>query len=156
MSSSSSKSSSLLVVPLTAAISAAIVLVLDAVLGSSIHAAALVYAKPLPPQIKGPAVDVASRVVGPLLTFAAFVAVQQTAELFIGVPFLMSSITQLESIKAPGSDNQKKVDAAKQRVIIARQTIVRTSIFVSVAAMITLYKIKSGVRHAVSAVRQQL
>lgn len=80
--------------------------------------------------------------------------IQQIAEMMVATPFLMSAIADLEAAHETSKKDQDEITAAKTRAVIARQTIVRTSIFVVVAAFVTMYKVKGGMRDAVSEIRR--
>lgn len=134
--------SGLIVVPITALVSVFLVLTLNAAAGTAIKSAANIYAREIPPQIRSTVVDALADVIGPVAQFSSWVCVQQIAVVAIAVPFLMSCIDDLESVKGLNAEQKKEVDAARARAIVARQTINRTGIFIIVALMVTVLKVK--------------
>lgn len=131
--------SSLLVIPQTAFVSFILVYIMNGVLSTGFKALVLGYtaAIPIPLQFKSIVANTVSSVTVPVLSFAAFVAIQQVAELLVAVPYLMSSISELEA----GPQSADAI-SEKNKIIVARQTLVRTSIFLGVAALVTIHSIK--------------
>jgi hypothetical protein len=136
-----SLSSPLVVIPVTIAVSAAVIYGLDSILETTFRVFVLATTAelPVPPQFKNTASRTIAAVTVPAMSFCVYLMIQQIAELCVATPLIMSSISTLEA--APQSP---QVIAAKNRIIIARQTLIRTSIFLSVAGIMTARSMLAG------------
>jgi len=140
----------LVILPITAVVSLFVVILIQFAAKTTIKTFASIYAKAIPPQLREPAVNVVTQLIGPVALLMLYVGIQQVAQITISVPFLMSSIDTLEEIKGLTKKQEQEVKAAKARAVIARQTIIRTSIFVMVAGLYTTFTVSRNARSLVN------
>ena len=138
---------------ITIAVSVILVNVFDALFYSAVQVAATVYAKAVPPKIRAPLIDAVNGIGTPLITFGGFVILQQVANMFIAVPFQMSALDDLKKAKGATKADQDDINAAIKRATICRQTIVRSTLFILTAAVVTTFKMKSGMRRTIDGLR---
>src|SRR6476646_10983188 len=131
---------------ITIAVSVIIVNVSDTVFSKAVQAAAQVYGRAVPPRIRGPVVDAVNGIGTPILVFGGFVVLQQIANLLIAVPFQMSALDNLRKAKGSTPDDQDEINAAIKRETICRQTVIRSTFFILTAALVSTFKMKSGLR----------
>jgi hypothetical protein len=138
---------------ITIAVSVILVNVFDAIFYAAVQAAAQVYARAVPPKIRAPLVEAVDGIGTPLVVFGGFVVMQQIANMFIATPFVMSAIDDLKKAKGNTKQDQDDIDAAIKRATICRQTIVRSTLFILTAAVVTTFKMKAGMRRTIDGLR---
>ena len=130
----------------TAAVSAVLVFLLNTVVAVPLKAFIEVEGRAVPSQIRSPAIMMMTRVMVPIALLGAFRMVQDISTVGVAVPYLMSSISTLQSTKGRTATDAKNITDTAAKIAVARQTLLRVLTFMVVATVITAGMVVTGLK----------